>query len=1320
MNSSKTYLTQYSIPTNPISYENALAQSTAYFGGGGLEAEVFLNKYALRTDNNTLYEATPDDMHKRLAKQFHRIELKYPNPRSYEEIFNSLKDFKYLIPQGSPMSGIGNPFQLMSVSNCLQGDTKILTRDGFIPIKNLVNKEAEIMTTGGKWVMAPFYSYGKQKLIKLSLKKGKTAKKVLYATADHDWFVFYKGAKPKKVKTKDLEIGKKLLHQYGKSWRSFRISPFGAAHGIAYGDGNTVKNPNSSNSINLCGNSRSLGKYFINTPVSSDESLCEGGSDYYSGIPNHYRELPNIRENKSYLYGWLAGYFAADGHLDERGSAMINSAKRSDLEFVQDVCGVLGLGCSEISQQTVISNLTNKEHTVYKVFISKQHLTSAFFLLDEHKANYKKEGHHPSKWVIDSIEETDLIEEVFCAEVPETHAFVIEGNILSGNCFVVGNTSDSYSGIMQADEQLVQLMKRRGGVGTDISHLRPSSSSVNNAARSSTGAVSFMSRYSNTTREVAQQNRRGALMLSISGLHPDVEDFIDIKMDETKVTGANISIRQSDEFMKALEREDKEFTLRFPVDASPEKATYTKIVNPKNIWDKMIKNAWSRAEPGCLFWDTVIRESVSDCYEDLGFKTISTNPCFSGKSLIAVGDGRDTVTIKQLAEEGKDVLVYSVNPQTGKVETKWGRNPRITGYNKKLIRVHFDDDSYLDVTEKHKFPLKTGKKKEAKDLITGDSLFSFRLENNYDTHKDAREVKKLEKLEGVHTVYNITVEDNHTVGLITNSRPNKQGNVIMDGVFASNCGEIPLPIGDACRLLALNLYSFVKNPFTSSCSFDWTSFKEQVILGQRLMDDLVDLELEHVDAIIAKIQDDPEPPDIKRVELELWERVRKMGEKGRRTGFGITALGDMLAALNIQYGSEEANNFAEKVIRYKKHCEYESSVILAEERGTFPIWEHAKEKNNPFLLRLKQEAPELYDRMSKSGRRNIALSTIAPTGTVSMLAQTSSGIENVFSIVYFRSKKINPNDRIGRVDFVDATGDSWQEYPVFHPHFKTFLRVKGLSDDEIFNLTKEEVDEWFKKSPYYKATANDVDWVNKVEMQGRIQKHIDHSISVTVNLPKEATIETVDKVYKTAWKSGCKGITIYRDGSRTGVLNTSSKKESNDKIVHNNAPKRPKKLPCDIYHVTAVGEPWTVIVSLLGEDPYEVFALNGFIAKHKHKGELIRVKSGYYTLIDDDQKEYEDITSNNTGEEASWTRIISTGLRHGAKIEFIVEQLNKSEGSIVSFSKAIARTLKKYVKDEERAIEQNPLNCPNNGEGCEIIFSEGCLSCKTCGTSKCT
>ena len=726
------------------------------------------------------------------------------------------------------------------------------------------------------------------------------------------------------------------------------------------------------------------------------------------------------------------------------------------------------------------------------------------------------------------------------------------------NCFVIGNENDidSYGGILKLDQELVQLMKRRAGVGLDLSFIRPAGSPVKNSALTSTGVVPYMERYSNSTREVAQDGRRGALMESISIIHPDSSAFIDAKMDETKVTGANVSIRISDNFMQTA-IEDKEFIQQYPINSPT--PTFTKSINAKKLWDKITYNAWFRAEPGILFWDTIIKESIPDCYADLGFKTTSTNPC----------------------------------------------------------------------------------------------------------------------------------------------------------------GEITLCNNDSCRLLILNLYSYVINAFTNKSKFDFDLFVNHVEIAQRLMDDLIDLELEKIDLILNKIDSDPEPDSIKYTEKQLWLNIKEKCIKGRRTGLGITAEGDMLAALNIKYGTDEGNLFSEKIHQILKLTAYKSSVQLAKERGPFEIYNSEKEKNNPFILRIKLEDEQLYNSMVKHGRRNIALLTIAPTGSVSILTQTTSGIEPAFLISYMRRRKINPGDNETKVDFIDKLGDTWMTYPVFHHKFIDYLKANGYKMEVVEKMNDEEINKLIKESPYFEATANDVDWVKKVEMQGMVQKHVDHSISVTVNLPKHVSQELVAKVYETGWKSGCKGITVYRDGCRSGVLISKDENQENDEIAITHAPKRPKTLPCDIFHVTANGDKWVVIVGLKGEKkkPYEVFAFKPkdiHIPTRVDHGFLTKAKKGVYNLEIEDFV-FEDIGSKFAKDEHEViTRLASGNLRHGMDIKYLVDQLNKSEGSIVSFGKAIARTLKKYISDDSTSSEL----CPSCGEK-SLIYQEGCLICKECGNGKC-
>ena len=739
------------------------------------------------------------------------------------------------------------------------------------------------------------------------------------------------------------------------------------------------------------------------------------------------------------------------------------------------------------------------------------------------------------------------------------------------NCFVIGNqgSSDSYGGIMKIDQEQVQLMKRRGGVGHDLSHIRPGGSPVKNSALTSTGIVPFMQRYSNTTREVAQGGRRGALMLSISIKHPDAEQFIDAKLEQGKITGANVSVKVTDEFMECV-REGKPFTQQYPID-SPN-PTFTKQVDARALWNKIIANAWSSAEPGVLFWDTILRESVPDCYADFGYRTVSTNPC----------------------------------------------------------------------------------------------------------------------------------------------------------------GEIPLCPYDSCRLQAINLYSYVENPFTPQARFNFDLFREHVRKGQRLMDDLIDLELEKVDQILHKIESDPESEEIKQVEHNLWLNIKLKCLEGRRSGFGITAEGDMLAALGLQYGSDEATRFAVSVHRELCRSAYGSSVQLARERGAFPIYSAKREENNPLISRLREADPELYADMVKYGRRNIALLTIAPTGTVSICTQTTSGIEPVFLVSYKRRKKINAHDSEDNKHKIikDENGDYFEEYNVFHPKFLDWARINGYNIDEVKQMDDAELQPLVERSPYFHATSADIDWVAKVRMQGEIQKWVDHSISVTVNIPKETTKETVAKIYETAWESGCKGCTIYRDGSRTGVLvsNSEGKKEVPDFADHK-APKRPKKLEAEVVRFRNEKEDWIAVVGMYEGRPYEIFTGRSesfLLPKWVEKGWVIRVKEkgdeharydfqyldpdGYHITM-------EGLSRMFRKEYWNYAKLISGILRHGMPIANVVEligKLNFDNDSITTWSNGVARALKRYIKDGTETEEL----CPDCGG--KLVYNNGCKSCPNCGWSKCS
>ncbi|MBE6287690.1 MAG: adenosylcobalamin-dependent ribonucleoside-diphosphate reductase [Mediterranea massiliensis] len=740
------------------------------------------------------------------------------------------------------------------------------------------------------------------------------------------------------------------------------------------------------------------------------------------------------------------------------------------------------------------------------------------------------------------------------------------------NCFVIGvdGEADSYGAIFKVDEEQVQLMKRRGGVGHDLSHIRPKGSPVKNSALTSTGIVPFMERYSNSTREVAQDGRRGALMLSVSIKHPDSESFIDAKMTEGKVTGANVSVKLDDAFMQAV-IDGKPYTQQYPIHS--ENPLVKKEIDASALWKKIVHNAWKSAEPGVLFWDTIIKESVPDCYADLGYRTVSTNPC----------------------------------------------------------------------------------------------------------------------------------------------------------------GEIPLCPYDSCRLLAINLYSYVVNPFTPEAYFDFDLFKKHVALAQRIMDDIIDLELEKIERIMEKINSDPENNDVKETERVLWDKIYKKSGQGRRTGVGITAEGDMLAALGLRYGTEEATAFSEEVHKTIALSAYRSSVQMAKERGAFEIYSAEREANNPFINRLREADPELYEEMKQYGRRNIACLTIAPTGTTSLMTQTTSGIEPVFLPVYKRRRKVNPNDTNVHVDFVDETGDAFEEYIVFHPKFTTWMEAQGLNPNKKYS--QEEVDALVEKSPYYKATSNDVDWLMKVRMQGRIQKWVDHSISVTINLPNNVDEELVNRLYIEAWQSGCKGCTVYRDGSRSGVL-ISTKNDKKEELPPCKPPTvvevRPRTLVADVVRFQNNKEKWVAFVGLLDGHPYEIFTgvldddegiilpksvVSGYIIKNKDENDNTRYdfqfenKRGYKVTI-------EGLSEKFNKEFWNYAKLISGVLRYRMPIEQVmklVSSLSLDSESINTWKNGVERALKKYVMD---GTEAKGKKCPNCGNE-TLVYQEGCLICTTCGASRC-
>ena len=736
------------------------------------------------------------------------------------------------------------------------------------------------------------------------------------------------------------------------------------------------------------------------------------------------------------------------------------------------------------------------------------------------------------------------------------------------NCFVIGHDrpADSYGGIMKMDEEQVQLMKRRGGVGHDLSHIRPAGTPVLNSALTSTGLVPFMERYSNSTREVAQDGRRGALMLSVSIKHPDAESFIDAKMQQGKVTGANVSVKIDDEFMRDAIA-GKEYTQQYPIDSKT--PVIVKKINAQQLWKKIVHNAWKSAEPGILFWDTVLRESVADCYADLGYRTVSTNPC----------------------------------------------------------------------------------------------------------------------------------------------------------------GEIPLCPYDSCRLIAINLYSYVDNPFTFAATFNMDLFKKHVRMAMRLMDDLIDLEMEKIAAILKKIESDPEDDEVKRTEYNLWKKIEKKSLGARRTGLGITAEGDMLAALGIRYGSDEAINFAVEVQKTLAVEAYRTSVEMAKERGAFPIYDAQREVGNPMIERIKAADPALYEDMVKYGRRNVSMLTIAPTGTTSLMTQTTSGIEPVFLPYYVRRRKVNPNDKNVNITFIDDVGDCWEEYYVFHHKFLDWCQVQGLSKEEVVKMPVEKVDELVSKSPYYKASSADIDWVAKVKMQGSIQKWVDHSISVTVNLPNSVTEELVAEVYKTAWECGCKGVTVYRDGSRAGVL--VSKKEEPKEVLR--PKKRPASLEADVVRFMNGKEHWIALVGKINNQPYEIFTGladedTRYIPKSVTKGFIVKQKdvntgASRYDFHYVDKYGYTNIVGGISHmfnkEYWNYAKLISGVLRNGMPVVDVLNLINGLQldsETINTWKNGVERALKRYIPDGTK--DDTGKVCSKCGSN-ELVYQEGCLVCKSCGYSKC-
>jgi len=1066
--------------------------------------------------------------------------------------------------------------------------------------------------------------------------------------------------------------------------------------------------------------------------------------------------------------------------------------------------------------------------------------------------------------------------------------FIFAGSILFGsgnpnavslgNCFFIDNEADSYGGIFNLDESIAQLMKRRGGVGITLEHLRPKYASVNNSAQSSTGAVSFMNRYSNTTREVAQDGRRGALMISLHVQHPDIEDFINAKDDLTQITGANVSVKMTDEFMEAA-KNDQDFYLAWPIQKGQptideqipynktriqSDGSYVKRVKARDIWEGIIKMAHKNAEPGVLFWDNIIKESPADMYADDGFETRGTNPCITGDTLIAVADGRNAVSIKQLVEEGRDVPVYSTNPNSGQKQIKWARNPRLTKSKTKVWKLTLDDGSHLIATPDHSVLTKDLNYVELKDLRVGDSITPFYSfdSNNYRqisgvgakmiggnyrnrrqyrtiyefyngsapdskiyaihhkdcnnkndaydnlmemTHEDHREfhaknmrgdlnpyhkmtaewkrnfashkgesngkysgftnneilteAKKIFKAKGKFTrklwyayaeqtgmpknigndfrfksftnfkhqvcenhkvksiefygyedVFNITVDDNHNYDIITKYEDDNY--VVSSGITIRNCGEVPLSSHDSCRLGSINIAAFIDKPYTSKARVKWAELARMTRMAQRFMDDVITLEEEKINKILKKLKKDPEAKNIKRTEIELWAEVLRVLQNGRRTGLGMLGLGDALASLGITYGSKKATKVAEEIAKVMAINSYRESVNLAKERGAFLLWDADKEAGNPFIMRVISNNfdNKEYEQYLNTGRRNIANLSIAPTGSLAIEAQTTSSMEPVFKCFFYRVRKVNANEENVKVDYVDDNGDSWEEYYVLHAPFERWCKNEKEIDPQLLN--EKELNELVAQSPWAGSESHNIDYKEKVNMQGAIQKWVDHAISVTHNLPEDISVEAVNDIYFQAWKAGCKGCTIYREGSRSGVLST-KKKSNEEDFLETTSPKRPKELPADYYSATAQGKKFAVIVGLYKNKPYEFFAFENPPSDKNTRGKIIKIRKGHYKFINGDFEIDNLELASNRIEERSLTLTISAMLRHGVKVDYINKIVQKVDENISSFSSVVRRYLSRYAD----AYEIDGEACPECGD--KLITESGCVQCISCGYSRC-
>jgi ribonucleotide reductase alpha subunit len=1467
--------------------EQVYESTLEYFKNDELATKTWINKYCLKDSNGNLYELNPDDTIRRNAKEFARIESKYPNGLSETDIYELFKDFKYIVPQGGSLSGVGNDFQYTSLSNCFvvgneydsyggllltdqeqvqlmkrrggctEENTNVFIKDkGLMHIKDvligdlILSKNDKTGQVEFNTIIDKFEADVKlEEQVKITYNNGtiiETSINHPIMSIDNNGDYYY----DKIIDNLNVDKFGIISHTNQNIYDyDNQLSDIGWFTGMHFGDGTadlkgydkkTVRfriNGDEENCIKHYGDIvNNLTESNVNYKISSRKdykvkvweynicnknvnSICEKYLDNQIGSKVYIGKTSSFIKQNNLWMPFISGLIDSDGHINETGSIDISICMKN---VIDDICSIL-------SSNGIDFNVTKRtpkrinESIVYRLTI---YLRNEIFineiLKNLHNLNKQskltsiinndnKESHYLFKkdLPITSIEINNIVELTtnYIKNNSVTNNFYNSFKYVNktkriGLAFLTSLYNNNiidlklYNKInerikIKQIEYITDIKKRYIDIvvdqnhnyfagnfglinihncGHDLSHIRPKGSPVLNSALTSTGVVPFMERFSNSTREVAQDGRRGALMLSIHVKSIDCEDFLSAKLDTSKITGANISVKLDDEFMNCL-LNNKSYIQRFPIEDNTilseefinnlefnkiiklENNTLIKKIEPKKIWDKLIHNNWKSAEPGVMFWDTMIRNSTPDKYKDFGFKTVSTNPCVIGDTLVLTNKG--WIKIKNLTELYKTtnfkILTTNISNNLTFSDLEWCG---ITKKQDELYCITFSNGSYLICNDKHKLY-----DENYNEIIAINSV-GIKLYKSCN-YKEIVFVETITKLDYKEDVYDLTANPNYNffsylgeecwnedlnieitetnniteLKFDSSKLNNKRDEIViyhnfLNSLLSVDCGEIPLCPYDSCRLFVLNLYSYVENPFTKNAKFNFKLFDIHVQYAQRFMDDLIDLEIEKIDKILEKIEKDPEDEFTKLIEKNLWIKIKEKAIQGRRTGLGTTSLGDCIAALNIKFGTDEANKQIKEIYTHKAINEYKSSVIMAKERGVFPIYNSELEKDDDFINFILSLDTELKDLYGQYGRRNISISTNSPTGTISLMTQTTSGIEPCFLPYYKRRRKINPNDKNAKIDFVDQNGDSWEEYSVLHHKFKTFIEIVHPELD-VYILTDKQLKELYESSPYYGACANDIDSLKSVEMQGIIQSYISHSISKTCGLPETSTEQDISNLYFDAWKHGCKGFTIYREGSRSGVLISNDKKQETEiQIKVNDAPKRPKELKTDVIRFTNNKEQWIGFVGLLDNHPYEIFTgrFNDFpVPLYVEKGIVSKIKdnghgSRYdFTYIDKDGFEVIMQGLNRVFDRECWNyaKFLSALLRHGTPQQYIVKIVetlkfeNDIELIMTNWKKGVIRILKKYIKEGVESGEK----CPECGS--KLVYKEGCVGCSQCSYSKC-